>query len=77
MSNLSRLKNEQKLTKANLALETAVLTHFIATLTLVVLRLEHLAARLMLKLIVFAEEAIAEGASIDTSTVRVGVPLTF
>lgn len=65
------------LTEANLALETAVLAHFIATLTLVVLRLEHLTTRLMLKLIIFAEEAVAEGAAVDATTMRVCVTLTF
>lgn len=57
---LDALPLDVVLAEADLALQTTVLTVLVARLALVALALQHLAARLMLELIVLAEIRVAE-----------------
>ena len=65
------------LTEADLAPETSVLAVSVAALALEVLRLHHLAAGLVLELVVLAEELEAEAAGEDTTAVFPDSPLTL
>ena len=65
------------LTEADLAPETSVLAVSVAALALEVLRLHHLAAGLVLELVVLAEELEAEAAGEDTTAVFPDSSLTL
>ena len=65
------------LAEADLAPETRVLTVSVATLTLEVLRLDHLTAGLVLELVVLAEELEAEAAGEDPAAVIPDAALTL
>jgi len=65
------------LTEADLAPETSVLAVSVAALTLEVLRLHHLAAGLVLELVVLAKELEAEAAGEAATAVVPDSPLTL
>jgi len=63
--------------KANLALQTAPLSEFVATATLVVFGVEDLAGSLVFELIVFAQESHAKRAFENSAAVVPDASLTF
>lgn len=65
------------ITKANFALQTAPLSEFVATTTLVVFGVEDLAGSLMFELVVFAKESDAKRAFEYATAVVPHASLTF
>jgi hypothetical protein len=61
----------------NFTLQTTILACSITALTFVILRFEYLAAGLMFKLIVLAQEGITKGAQKNSATMRIHVAIAF